>query len=281
MMTDVVTMTLSPSRLLLPPRLASAPPSGIIAAPPAALLLTAPPPPTPPRRLATMQPTPLLVGAAATTAARHWHRHPPLRLLLLAVISHSLSLRPSIAHDTTGYARDAAVAEASGVTASPADVRCVTTDAALLPLYQKSLFRDLDAWRLGAPYPMSKFEKLVTNGANHFGGERIVMIKNGHWTYPFHERNDSVYFFPGDPDGPAPNGRGVTSWITASQYYFNTFAKQWGIDFPDVIFHFGARSTTAEHNSSRVLTHRSMCPPPGRLGSRLSQSSPTIASDSP
>lgn len=163
-----------------------------------------------------MQPTPLLVGAAATTAARHWHRHPPLRLLLLAVISHSLSLRPSIAHDTTGYARDAAVAEASGVTASPADVRCVTTDAALLPLYQKSLFRDLDAWRLGAPYPMSKFEKLVTNGANHFGGERIVMIKNGHWTYPFHERNDSVYFFPGDPDGPAPNGRGVTSWISYS-----------------------------------------------------------------
>jgi hypothetical protein len=59
---------------------------------------------------------------------------------------------------------------------------CAVDDEALEPLYEKTLYRDLEHWKPGAPYSAKEgFEKLVSLGANRYDGERIVMIRNNTW----------------------------------------------------------------------------------------------------
>lgn len=170
-------------------------------------------------------------------------------LLLPQADKHS---RYVSAHDTGGYAHDDpplgngtnGTSSAPRVVSRSADTACATTDTELLPLYERTLFRDLDAWRLGAPYTRDHFKALIQAGADRYGGERIVLIRNGTWFYPLHTDPASILFDPIAPDGSgAFTANGVTTWVSATHWYFNHFARAWGIEFPDCVFHFDVNDT--------------------------------------
>ena len=66
----------------------------------------------------------------------------------------------------------------------------------------------------------------------HYGGERIILIKNNTWIYPLYKIKR---FDPVTPDDYPPEG--VTAWVTATHWWFNHARDEWGFNFPDVVFH--------------------------------------------
>lgn len=150
---------------------------------------------------------------------------------------------PSESTYGTGYAQHSRGSDdGDGVTATPADSACVRAEHDLQPLFVKSLFPDVDFWKLKAPFGFTAgdLSKLIADVKEHNREDQVVLIRRGRWFYPLHPLDASVHFTPGHhPDFTTAGepDRAVSPWLASAQYYFTTHAREWGCDFPDALFH--------------------------------------------
>lgn len=156
-------------------------------------------------------------------------------LVLLAL----LALCRVAACDTSGYAsggddadRGPPVRVGDGV----AGIQCAQSAAELAPLLAVTLEPDVAAWRrsgggaAAAPYTLADWEELVRGGADQYDGERLVLIYNNSWYYYMHARASAV----ATPRGATPEAvvLFVTSWVTATQWWFEEAVTAWNMTFP-------------------------------------------------
>lgn len=152
-----------------------------------------------------------------------------------------LALRCVKTHDTSGYATGPdtvsgrpAVRVGDGVPG----VHCAQSAAELAPLFAVTLEPDVALWRnrsAASPYTVADWHKLVNSGADNHDGERLVLIHNNSWYYFLHGRASAV----ASPRGPTPesNVPFVSSWVTATQWWFEEAVTAWNMTFPDCVFH--------------------------------------------
>ena len=168
-------------------------------------------------------------------------------LTLFAVCCVAVQLSGCAAHDTSGYAP----ANGGSTAAVGADnlplvgvrvgdgvpgIRCAENAVDLAPLLAATLEPDIAAWQrssdsaTAAPYTIADWEALVRGGADRFGGERLVLIYNNSWYYFKHVQVSAV----ATPRGATPETTVpfVTSWVTATQWWFEEAVSAWNMTFP-------------------------------------------------
>ena len=168
-------------------------------------------------------------------------------LTLFALCCVAAQLRGCAAHDISGYApANEGSAAAVGADSLPLlgvrvgdgvpGVQCAESAAELAPLLAATLEPDIATWQRssdGAPaaaYTIADFEALVRGGADRYDGERLVLIYNNSWYYFKHARASAV----ATPRGATPETQvpHVTTWVTATQWWFEEAVSVWNMTFP-------------------------------------------------
>ncbi len=146
--------------------------------------------------------------------------------------------------DTSGYApagNGAGNATSVRVGDGVPGVKCAEGAADLAPLLAVTLEPDIATWQRSgsAAYTMADWQALVRSGADRFNGERLVLIHNNSWYYFEHALASAVV----TPRGATPETtvEHVSSWVTATQWWFEHAVSSWNMTFPGALRGAGLR----------------------------------------